>query len=318
MKSKALTTVLMLAFIFSCEEKDEGVATSQIATDYLEEILEIMQTYSIHQHTIDWDIFRNKVFNEAEAAQTIEDTYPAIRLALSMLEDQHSIYVTAEGRPISDTKNCPSSLAIAVPEDEEVGYIKVSAFFGSQEEGVQFAQDIQDSIKAQDHEELKGWVVDLRGNGGGGMWPMLAGIGPILGDGLVGHFIEPDGNTLAWYYENGKSLNDDTELGSVSTPYTLLQTNPKVAVLTDESIASSGEAIVIAFKERPNTRSFGFPTCGLSTGNVGFGISNGAMLILTTVTMADRNKEPYGSSVPPDELLPAETAVERAVAWLKE
>lgn len=318
MKIKPLLSVLLLTFFLSCEEKDEIVATSQIATDYLEEILEIMQTYSIHQYTIDWEIFRNKVFNEAEGAQTIEDTYPAIRLALSLLGDQHSIFVTAEGRRISDTKNCPSSLAVAVPEDEQIGYIKVSGFGGSQEEGIQFAQAIQDSIKAQDHEDLKGWVVDLRGNGGGNMWPMLAGIGPLLGEGLVGHFIDPDGNVLTWYYKNGKSLNDDTELGSVSTPYMLRQVNPKVAVLTDESIASSGEAIVITFKGRPNTRSFGYPTCGLSTANAGFSMSDGARIFLTTATMADRNKAPYGSAVTPDELLAAETAVERAIAWLKE
>ncbi|WPP52355.1 S41 family peptidase [Catalinimonas niigatensis] len=318
MKMKFLILTLVLIFFSGCEEKDQVITTSPLATDYLEEIMEIMQTYSIHQQKIDWEVFRNKVLNEAEGAQTIADTYPSIRLALSLLDDQHSIYVTAEGQRISDVKNCPPSLAAAVPEDQDIGYIKVSSFGGSEEEGVQFAQAIQDSIKAQDHEQLKGWIVDLRGNGGGNMWPMLAGIGPILGEGLAGYFINPDGTDITWTYENGKSLINDVALVSVNIPYTLRQVNSKVAVLTDESIASSGEAIVIAFKKRPNTRSFGYPTCGLSTANSGFEISDGARLYLTIATMADRNKEPYGSAVPPDELLAAETAVERAIAWLKE
>jgi len=35
-----------------------------------------------------------------------------------------------------------------------------------------------------------------------------------------------------------------------------------VAVLSDNGIASSGEATLIAFRQRPNTRSFGDATCG--------------------------------------------------------
>jgi carboxyl-terminal processing protease len=49
----------------------------------------------------------------------------------------------------------------------------------------------------------------------------------------------------------------------VKAPYKLVVPSPRVAVLTDTGVASSGEAI--AFRGRPNTRSFGTPTCGLST-----------------------------------------------------
>ena len=52
-------------------------------------------------------------------------------------------------------------------------------------------QQIQDQIKIMDHPYNIGWIVDLRGNGGGNMWPMLAGIGPILGEGIAGYFIDP-------------------------------------------------------------------------------------------------------------------------------
>jgi len=39
-----------------------------------------------------------------------------------------------------------------------------------------------------------GWIIDLRGNGGGNMWPMLAGIGFVLGDGPAGSFVLLDGS----------------------------------------------------------------------------------------------------------------------------
>ena len=36
------------------------------------------------------------------------------------------------------------------------------------------------------------------------MWPMLTGIGPILGDGVVGSFVAADGN-IPWFYQDGKT-----------------------------------------------------------------------------------------------------------------
>jgi carboxyl-terminal processing protease len=103
----------------------------------------------------------------------------------------------------------------------------------------------------------------------------------------------------------------------VTSPYTLRRPMPRVAVLTDVRVASSGEATVIAFRGRPNTRSFGEPTCGLSTANQTFPLPDGATLILTVSSMADRHAVVYGDRVAPDEVIanPDEVVV-RAVAWL--
>jgi carboxyl-terminal processing protease len=90
---------------------------------------------------------------------------------------------------------------------------------------------------------------------------MLSGVEPILGEGLWGYFIDPDNNSYAW----GKNTVLNIK---VNYPYTLQKPNPKVIVLTDEVTASSGEAI--AFKGRPNTKSFDRPTCGVLMANQGF------------------------------------------------
>ena len=89
----------------------------------------------------------------------------------------------------------------------------------------------------------------------------------------------------------------------MSPPYTLKRPAPRVAVLSDNRIASSGEATLIAFLRRPNTRSFGQPTCGLSTANATYPLSDSATLTLTTSVMADRAKTPFGDSIPPDEVI---------------
>jgi C-terminal processing protease CtpA/Prc len=94
--------------------------------------------------------------------------------------------------------------------------------------------------------------------------------------------------------------------------------SPRVAVLTDNLVASSGEAVVVSFRGRPNTRSFGSATCGLSTANSGFRLSDGATLQLTTASMADRTRVNYGVSIAPDEAVGGDAEVVlRAVDWLR-
>ncbi len=59
--------------------------------------------------------------------------------------------------------------------------------------------------------------------------------------------------------------------------------------LTDNQTAAPG-SVAVAFRGRPDTRSFGVRTCGLSTSNRGFVMSDGATLILTTATLAGHNR----------------------------
>ena len=87
-------------------------------------------------------------------------------------------------------------------------------------------------------------------------------------------------------------------------------------MLTDNAVGSSGEAVVVAFRQRPNTRSFGAATCGLSTANRGFPLSDGATLNLTVSVMADRTKTRYGDAIVPDEPVADADVVPRAVAWI--
>ncbi len=143
----------------------------------------------------------------------------------------------------------------------------------------------------------------------------LAGQGT---QGTAGHFIDPTGFTSAWGYRDGGSwAGSGTVVHQVSGPYRLRRERPRVAVLTDNLIASSGEAVVVAFRQRPDTRSFGTPTCGLSTANTQYRLSDGATLTLTISVMADRTRTKYGDSIVPDEVItdPGET-LRRAIAWL--
>ena len=289
------------------------------AAAYLNNIIELARTNSINRLTIDWTAYRNAVFAEAGSAQTIAELGPAIRVAITLLRDGHSSYRPVSGSTIFvGLRSCsaPPLVPLALPSN--IGSVAVGAFSGTTEQANAYARQIQDAIAAADRSDLIGWIVDLRSNGGGNMWPMIAGLGPILGDGPLGYFLGPTGSETLWEYRNGSSLSGSFAVSTVSPPYTLRRPAPRVAVLSDNRIASSGEATLIAFRQRPNTRSFGQPTCGLSTANANYTLSDGALLVLTTAVMADRVKTRFGDSIPPDEVI-ADSAqtIQRAIAWLQ-
>lgn len=278
-----------------------------------------MEANSIKRLEIDWEAFRTTVFDEVPYAQRYTQTYPAIRTALQLLADGHSSYRAVTGDVLFvPTRRCESSGAETPALPSAIGYVRVGAYRGGGLAGDDFATDIQSTIAVQDRGDVVGWIVDLRGNTGGNMWPMVAGLGPLLGEGVLGYFLEPTGVAMAWGYEDGQSWLEDVTIQSVQAPYELEVPEPKVAVLIDNLVVSSGEAVAIAFKKRPNTRFFGMATCGLSTANRSFRMSDGAILNLTTSFMADRTQDVYGDQVEPDEVvLDPDLTVERAVEWLE-
>lgn len=203
-KSSLLLKILFfcLLVLLSCSNEKEPVVTSLTAQTYVDEVVSLMKTNSINRKTIDWTGFKATVNAQAQDAQTIADTYPAIKAALALLGDNHSTYYTATGTVLygNSAVACTDANIITGTIYNGIGYIKVTTFNGGGSEASQYAQSIQDAIKAADSDPIVGWIVDLRGNLGGNMWPMLAGVGPLLGEGTCGYFLDPDGNASAWSY----------------------------------------------------------------------------------------------------------------------
>ena len=296
---------------------------SSVAHAYLDEVLAIMEAHSVNRYKIDWASFRQSVSAWAGSAQTISELTAsgAIPRALSLLGDHHSTYIKPDGTYISAPggRSCSATATPGVAVPDDIGYVKIDSFGDAGDAGDAFAASIQTRIRAADRADTLGWVVDLRGNVGGNMWPMIAGVGPVLGEGTIGAFLEPSGSVRSrWEYAGGAALLAGSALARVVDPYRLARPNPKVAVLTDCGVASAGEAVVIAFHGRPGVRSFGTPTYGLTTSHEYFRLSDGALLLLADALMADRNLIPFGDVIVPDEVINDPTeAVQRAVSWLR-
>jgi C-terminal processing protease CtpA/Prc len=144
------------------------------------------------------------------------------------------------------------------------------------------------------------FIIDLRRDHGGDMFPMIAGLAPLFADGPVGSFVANQGETV-WRIENHGVSNAWNDVRPAK-PHPLDRgALLPVAVLTGPGTASSGESVLVSFIGRPATRSFGQPSAGLSTSNGFHPLSDGAALAVMNAVLADRagrarNGRPDGHS----------------------
>lgn len=272
---------------------------------YIDAAINTMQQYSIRKDSLNWKEIRANTFEKAKGATSYDQTYPAIRDALFSLGDNHSFFKTPEQHKQWLGMEDTTSNQIKLPEgkmiENNIGFITINSFFsGNPTQQLLYASKLHEILKNLDSRNPSGWVIDLRWNRGGNMWPMLAGIGPLLGEGALGRFVEIEGKYTSWSYCNGEARMDNKIMMKIPHPYKLKNFDIPVAVFISDRTASSGEAILISFIGRPNTKTFGSPTAGLTTGNRSYFLPDGAQLILTSTVFADRKGNIYGQKILPD------------------
>ena len=312
-------------------------AISPGAAAFLDNAIDIMREHALHSQGVDWAALRTEAFKRAGGAFNPIDTYPAIywalvqlgdpgshlRLPPGLFPDQIALMQQAEQEALHNAPagagetSIPTAFTsrrlpeghIVTSQGRNFGYIVLPRCSAKDNDGLLlYAADVRRILNDLSSQSPKGWIVDLRGNTGGNMWPMLTGVGPILGDGVVGSFEAADGK-MTWFYQDGKTGtrnpagpgNGFADPGGITRPH---EPHPlPVAVLVDSSTASSAEAITIAFHGRPDTRFFGTRTAGKSTAVQPFKLDDGAELYLTTAIDADRTGKAYPDGFTPDQII---------------
>ena len=331
---------------------------SPTAKTYLQAALDLMQTNSVRKKSVDWNVVTQKALKAAAAAEVPADTYEAIRLAVRDLKDTRAtLELSKELRDLEATrkpnKADPNRIffgrdrppaAVEVQHGPEgylhkiggrtVARVVVPAYDAESTEQSVIelrSTQLQRVIAELDASSPCGWIIDLRANTSNDLWPMLVGIGPILGDGVVGGFRDSDGNLLKWFYRDGKSgIRDlfgvEHEQAKVSGQPYRSKTSALIAVLVDRKTTNSAEGIAVALRGRPMTRFFGEPI-SITSAVQRFPLSDGAVLVLTVGVYIDRVGGEYPEGLSPDETIPisgrnpraAEDAViHAALGWIGE
>lgn len=277
-------------------------------TGYSKELSKIVKNYSIYKDSLNWGEINDDIALLSKGMVTLDDAKILSAYILQKLRkagDNHSFlqtkavadkYISGENKPLQ---------AEGKLLENNIGYISVPPF-GSINAKLtdEFASNIQDQIRKIDTEnEIGGWIVDLRTNTGGNMFPMIAGLGPIIGDGKLGYFVKPSGKSKtmsAWAYPKD-GIGVHSSLGvNINQPYILKHPERKIAVLIGPKTSSSGEMTAISFIGKDNTKLFGEASGGYTSANRGFKLSDGSYLYLASSYIADRNKKEYTGKIQPD------------------
>jgi carboxyl-terminal processing protease len=281
---------------------------------YLGEAIDLMRQWSINRDEVDWLALEELAYRIADGAETPADTHSAIRSALNLLRDGHSLFLAPTQADAFATGPAAFDEPVVELRDDGIGYVAIGRYSGdigdqADAYATALASDLSGATSA-----TCGWIVDLRTDSGGNMWPMIGGLAPLIGAGHVGSFVYPDGTIENWTLEHGTAYWD----GEPMTTYTAeVSVDGPIAVLVGPRTGSSGEATATAFHGRPDTRFFGQPTAGLTTSNEPVALSDGALLILTMSVFTDRNGVSYGQdiSIEPDVLVDGDPTGE-ATDWL--
>lgn len=287
---------------------------------YLDDALWHLERYYLRRDEIEWPAVRRAAFDRAVGAKTPEDTFPAIVAALTAVGDPHNSLLTRgwrrQFRPINPGVRSQWRPRSHFTSDH-VAYVSVPSFVGSgmgslyfldDENGRSYARDLRQTLRRLDEQSPIGWIVDLRRNPGGNMWPMLDGLAGLIGEGCIAAIDMPqfDRRVDTWIVNGRASSGAPWFAGLMPWEHPLLlrHGSAPVVVLVGRMTASSGEAVVVALRGRPRTRLIGAPTAGVPTALQGVSLGAGAELMITIGRQVDRTGRAYDGRIIPDESIP--------------
>lgn len=292
---------------------------------YIDEFTDTIKAHALYSDSLDWKRINKELDVLARSLPNSDSTDLLLEHVISRLHsagDNHSSFASKSQADKYIEKKEIVEHPVCKIIDDKYGYINVPGFSSANDTtSYEFAMEIQNMIRKMDSEnDLQGWIVDLRNNTGGNMYPMMAGLGPLLGNGNLGYFIYPKSNSMEnWFYQNGNMgcLNDTVI--PIKDAYQVKNPDLKIAVLIGEVTSSSGEMTAASFIGKPNVRTFGKPTGGFTTANGSYKLKDGSYLILASSFVADRNKKKYLGPINPDVKTNGDKeTIETAIKWLEE
>jgi len=313
------------------EARGSGKPPSPQAFAYLDQAIAILRAHHINSAKADWPRLIASAHDEIAGAKTVADTYAAIRDLIAELGERHSFFmppptqaqIDAAAKAGSDGVVAGTQMPSSALLGERIGVVRLPGLDtfspGGGERAKAYPRLLRAALEQLDKAPLCGWIVDLRTDSGGNMWPMLAGLDPLLGPAPFGFFVSPHGATQPWTRtKDGVSAVAASAVPAATPVFALAQAAAPVAVLIGPGTASSGEMTAIALIGRPGVRVFGGNSAGFLSGNVVLPLPDGAHIAVTEVLIRDRSGKDYTDAIHPDVVTDPGAAEAAAKAWLEQ
>ena len=287
---KTLILLLTALFMASCSNPN---------TRYVKKAVRIMDRNGIYAQGPEWE----KAKAEALAAKpsSLEEAQEIVVQAGKVAGGKHTYLMTAD--EVTENNTADWEMPTVELLDNGIASIKLPQFMGNAEEGIKYANTVLNALP----NTLQGTIIDLRGNRGGNMYPMIAAVHRFLPDDVILKFSsrKKPMNINTFFVMQSVGLEKQT---AIACP---------VALLTDDWTGSSGEAVLICFRGLENTRTFGSPTAGYCSCNQPFALPGGSQLVLTIGEDVARTREVFcDDPINPDVL--TEKPFEAALEWIND
>lgn len=302
-------------------------APSSFAKNYIDKAGDSIALHSLFREEFNISQIKQKAYAIAGDAKTGKDMHLSIQYMLGEINDSHAFFMPADIRKKWEgTASDPGKIEnITYSESsliDQYGYISVPGFHSIDSSlSIAFADTIQQQIQDFLSQKVKGFIIDLRNNDGGNMYPMLAGLEPLFSTDTLGFLV--DINNKKEYWGRGESFKKSQSEVYVQPTITAppIKGLP-IAVLYGNRTGSSGEIIIISFIDNENTKSFGQPSYGLTTGNEEYCLPDSSYMFLSSTYMADRNGEIYRDRITPNVTIEdkddsTDQVLTEALKWLR-
>lgn len=269
---------------------------------YAIQVFDSIEVYSRHRLTFNLDSLETQVLKQISDSTSHEEVIELLEYAIKTI-DKHNYILSPEKYHQMETGTNPEVLINPYPFqgkilEEKYAFVTLSDFLGVDSiSSKNYTDSLQRSILWLYNQQPKGWIIDLRNNSGGWIYPMLAGLGPILGPGIKA--FEMSGHrVLEEYY----FYKDTSAFLLLSDSIWFFEKHLPIAVLVSEKTGSAGELLTLSFRGNAKTTIIGTPTAGFSTGLKGFMMPDSTQICVTNCIMTDRNKKGDGGRIHPDIL----------------
>jgi len=306
-------TIFSITGIFHAQK--QGDFKNDSVKQYIDKTLLLIHNNALNKDKIDWNSLKTEVYNKTKNAENIQAALSVYPYLFEKIEDHHGwlSYKDKNYRWIKNVKRIDNEIVKNAVEkykkvetvliNKNIGYIRIPGnndFSTKKMDSI--AANIIDEIDKINSGKIKGWIIDLRLNTGGNMYPMIAGISDLIGDNeKIGGFVTSDKKSEGeWILKNGNVYIDDNQVLNRRKLKIPVTKQLPVAVLISGYTASSGEMTAVSMIGRKKTKMFGEDSAGYTTTNEGFKVDANSGLNLAVGYVVDRTGKIYIENVKPD------------------
>ncbi len=338
MQTKHMALIMLLLTAFCLPGKSQ---MPDSVRQHIDSCLLVLKEHALYADQVNWQVTEKKVLESAKTAKTKSETFEALKIAFDALGDKHAAYYQYNDAYKLDNAPLMNRYSDSVkaawrrgPRIDgrmigDVAYFAVP-FMGArgQEQIDTYGRWLYNEVARLQKLNPKGWIIDLRLNGGGNIRPMMAGLAPFFEEGIVSYYISKDGEASdEAAFRQGDFLIDGNTAVSINVKIAGFP-EAKVAVLIGPGTASSGEITAAVFSKRANTMLIGESTAGLANATNGFVFNhNNTYFLVSTARIAGKDKFVFPETIQPGiwvkgndafNDITQDEAVKKAINWLKQ